>query len=307
MVFISQGPIAVGPTNITTQNLVPAGAATANSAVAINPLGRDIISIHVTGTYTGALSLQKTTDGTNWETMASVQTFTRSTTGVQTATIASATVGQFYVSIDGAVGVRVTALAAVTGTATVTLVASDGNALVGLDNPLPAGANVIGAVTQSGTWTTGTSTPGTAATNLGKAEDAPHASGDTGVAVWGVRNDNATTDLTSATGDYSAIATDVKGAVFTRERSNATSTLSNVTASITSVTLLALNAARQGATIYNDSTSILYLKMGATATSTSFSTKLAAEDYYEVPFGYTGVIDGIWVAANGAARITEIS
>jgi len=44
-------------------------------------------------------------------------------------------------------------------------------------------------------------TPGTAATNLGKAEDAAHTSGDTGVMSLGVRKDVAGT-LASADGDY---------------------------------------------------------------------------------------------------------
>jgi hypothetical protein len=52
--------------------------------------------------------------------------------------------------------------------------------------------------------------PGTAATNLGKAEDAGHSSGDTGVFVLGVRNDAQTT-LTSADADYSPMAVDGAG------------------------------------------------------------------------------------------------
>jgi hypothetical protein len=52
--------------------------------------------------------------------------------------------------------------------------------------------------------------PGTAATNLGKAEDAVSASGDTGVFVLGVRRD-ALTQSASATGDYSEIAVDMFG------------------------------------------------------------------------------------------------
>jgi len=54
--------------------------------------------------------------------------------------------------------------------------------------------------------------PGTGATNLGKAEDSPAASGDTGVATWGVRNDStAQTSLTSDDLDYSGVAVDIKG------------------------------------------------------------------------------------------------
>lgn len=58
--------------------------------------------------------------------------------------------------------------------------------------------------------TIGTSvTPGTSAAHLGKAEDAVHGSGDTGVAVWGVANE-AQTSL-AADGDYIGMARDIKG------------------------------------------------------------------------------------------------
>lgn len=86
-----------------------------------------------------------------------------------------------------------------------------------------------------------------------------------------------------------------------------TATLSNVSASVTSVTLLASNANRRRVVIVNDSTSALYVKFGATASATSYTYFLAAGDTYESPVldKYTGIIDGIWAAANGAARITE--
>lgn len=90
------------------------------------------------------------------------------------------------------------------------------------------------AVTQSGTWNIGTVTtvtgvttvstvttvsavttvnaviPGTGATNLGKAEDAAHASGDTGVFVLAVRNDTPSS-LANANGDYIPLTTDSSG------------------------------------------------------------------------------------------------
>lgn len=55
----------------------------------------------------------------------------------------------------------------------------------------------------------------TGATGLGKAEDAVHASGDVGIEMLGVRNDAASTVFTSANGDYSPVATDDRGRVFT--------------------------------------------------------------------------------------------
>lgn len=86
----------------------------------------------------------------------------------------------------------------------------------------------------------------------------------------------------------------------------------SVAASATVVTLLAANASRKGATIYNDSaTEVLSVFLGAGASATQFTVKLAAGasigGYYEVPYGYTGVITGIWTAAVGNARVTELT
>lgn len=55
--------------------------------------------------------------------------------------------------------------------------------------------------------------PGTGATNLGKAEDTGHTTGDTGVFIQGVRTDPTTTAYTTATTEYSPIAVDYVGAI----------------------------------------------------------------------------------------------
>lgn len=59
---------------------------------------------------------------------------------------------------------------------------------------------------------TTTLTPGTGATNLGKAEDAAHTTADVGVFSLGVRNDTLA-DTTNANTDYTQISTDIKGRV----------------------------------------------------------------------------------------------
>lgn len=88
----------------------------------------------------------------------------------------------------------------------------------------------------------------------------------------------------------------------------ATATLSNVASSASSVTLLASNASRKQATIFNDSTQILYVKFGTTASATSFTVAMVPASYYELPAPqYLGRIDGIWVSANGSARIMELT
>jgi len=71
-------------------------------------------------------------------------------------------------------------------------------------------AGTIDVVTSLGSITSSV-VPGTAATNLGKAEDAAHTTGDVGVLALAVRQDVPNTTPTSANGDYAALTTDSKG------------------------------------------------------------------------------------------------
>jgi hypothetical protein len=85
-------------------------------------------------------------------------------------------------------------------------------------------------------------------------------------------------------------------------------TISSVSSTTGSTALLAANNDRKAAYFFNDSTSALFLKFGATASSTSFTVKIPAASYYEIPTQpvYTGVVHGIWVASNGNAYVTEL-
>ena len=87
----------------------------------------------------------------------------------------------------------------------------------------------------------------------------------------------------------------------------ATSALANISGSATSVTLQASNANRLGLCLHNDSTAILYLKLGATASATSYSYKIEPNAHWELPFLYSGIVDGIWSSATGTARMTELT
>lgn len=95
----------------------------------------------------------------------------------------------------------------------------------------------------------------------------------------------------------------------TKEVKSATGTQTSVASSATSVSVLASNANRLGATVFNDSTAVLYLLLvtGGTASNAVYTVQLAANAYYEVPFGYTGALIGIWATANGNARVTEMT
>jgi hypothetical protein len=91
--------------------------------------------------------------------------------------------------------------------------------------------------------------------------------------------------------------------------SNATSNTTAVTqvsSSASSVMLLDSNSDRKGAAFFNDSTQVLYIKLGTTASATSYTVRMGAGAYYELPAPiYIGRIDGIWASANGSALITE--
>lgn len=84
-----------------------------------------------------------------------------------------------------------------------------------------------------------------------------------------------------------------------------TATARAVTAVTTSAQLLAINTNRKGVTLFNDSTADLFIEFGLTASTTAYTVKIPAGGYYELPFPYTGVISGIWSAANGKVLIRE--
>lgn len=92
-----------------------------------------------------------------------------------------------------------------------------------------------------------------------------------------------------------------------KETIAANATNSNVAGNASSVTLLAANTSRLGATIFNESTADLYIKLGSTASLTDYTVKLISSAYYEVPYNYVGRIDGIWSVATGNARIAELT
>lgn len=134
--------------NITTQNLNPlTGTPTAGSTIqVITAAGQTQLSIEVTGTYTGALSLQLSGAGTTFVTNTDATAVINKATGARSATIPSATPGIYEFNTAGSEVVRVSALAAVTGTAVVRIslgrgshqVIVEGTSLV--DTELPAAA-----------------------------------------------------------------------------------------------------------------------------------------------------------------------
>jgi hypothetical protein len=215
--------------------------------------------------------------------------------GTQRVTLSSDSTGQVKLaagtSTIGNVGSSSATSAAVPANAFY-LGASNGTNLIGLTTVTAASdaSNIPGGLIV-GPWIYN-------GTNWDRLRSATSATGTTGtgLAGAGILGFDGT--------NYRRVASDTSGNLIIRQRAN-TSASTNVAASATTVTVLALNTSRIAAQIYNDSTALLYLKLGATASTTSFTVILAAGGYYEVPGGYTGVIDGIWASATGTARVTE--
>lgn len=101
--------------------------------------------------------------------------------------------------------------------------------------------------------------------------------------------------------------TDMHGTIRTRPGLAEISDVVQVASSATVVTLSADSEAAVGRAVFNDSTAILTLKLGLGASTSSMTVKIPAAGHYEVPFGYTGPISGLWAAANGNAYVTTIS
>ena len=82
----------------------------------------------------------------------------------------------------------------------------------------------------------------------------------------------------------------------------------DVAASASSVTIIAASTTtRVGVCLYNDSNAVCSVKFGTTASASDHTIDMGPFGYYEVPYGYRGRIDGIWSAATGNMRVTEIT
>lgn len=84
-------------------------------------------------------------------------------------------------------------------------------------------------------------------------------------------------------------------------------TQASVSAATSSTTVLASNSSRRGFELFNDSTATLYvLFTSGTASTTTYNVQVGPGGYYSNQL-YSGIVKGIWSAANGAVRVTEFS
>lgn len=88
----------------------------------------------------------------------------------------------------------------------------------------------------------------------------------------------------------------------------ATSTVTSVALSVVVATILASNASRLGAILWNNGAQQAYVKLGAAATTASFTARLANQSEWEIPFPvYTGIITGITSVGTATMLATELT
>lgn len=152
-------------------------------------------------------------------------------------------------------------------------------------------------------------------------EDAAAAADPIGNMLIARRKDALATNQVSADGDNIALNATNKGQLHTfaeGPQTNAeflaalrsTATHSSVASGTSSVTILAANASRKGARIFNTDANNLFLDLsgGTAVAATRAQVKLAQNEGYDVPFGLTGLITGIWAAdGSGFASVVEFA
>jgi len=162
------------------------------------------------------------------------------------------------------------------------------------------------AATQSGTWNINNIT-GTVTLPTGAATETTLSSLNGKVTACNTGAVTISSALPAGTNNIGDV--DVLTLPDVAIKNYASSSVTSVVSAAVSTSILASNANRRMAIMVNDTDKNAYVKLGATASTTSFSYKLTPGQTLELPIPvYTGAIDAIWdTSPTGSMRVTEIS
>lgn len=132
---------ATGNITVLNSNLGGPGAPTAGSSLEINTEGRSLLAVQVTGTWTGTLTLQATVNGENWVTVGGPVFMSVASRTTSASSISSN--GVYQADVSGYIESRITASAAITGTAVLHINSTSFALLSGVN---AASTNLIGDV-----------------------------------------------------------------------------------------------------------------------------------------------------------------
>ena len=161
-------------------------------------------------------------------------------------------------------------------------------------------------VTQSGTWNI-TNVTGTVSLPTGAATESTLSTLNGKVTACNTGAVTISTALPAGNNNIGDV--DVASLPPVVAATYSTSTVTSVVSAAVSTSILASNANRRMAILFNDCDKAVYVKLGTTASTTSFSYKLSPAQTLELPIPlYTGAIDAIWDATpTGSMRVTEVS
>lgn len=162
------------------------------------------------------------------------------------------------------------------------------------------------AATQSGTWNI-TNISGTVSLPTGAATESTLSTLNGKVTACNTGAVTISTALPAGNNNIGDV--DIASLPSVVAATYSTSSVTSVVSAATSTSILASNANRRMAIMTNDTDKNAYVKLGATASTTSFSYKLTPGQILELPIPmYTGAIDAIWDASpTGSMRVTEIT
>lgn len=102
----------------------------------------------------------------------------------------------------------------------------------------------------------------------------------------------------------SGSTTTITGTVYTAPAQSANVTMNSYSLNSASLTVLSANTNRVGATLANQSKSFpIYVRLGTSASFSSFNVRVPPNGYYETPFGYTGLITAACSGTNTATAM----
>lgn len=303
--YLMQGAVTTTAPSYTTGRTNPlslnnAGGLRVDGSAVTQPISGTITANAGTNLNTSALALES---GGNLATVAGLSLAQASTTSgqkgilvqgavttsiptyttAQTSPISLTTLGTVRTDLSSIAGsVAVSGNGTNTGALRVTI-ASDCTGQIAL----AAGSNIIGALTANQSVNTAQIAGTTTATGNGTA--------------------SAGCQRVTIASDNTAFTVNAIQSGTWNTPSYATSNVTSVANAVTSTQILASNTSRKGAYFYNDSTTTVYLKLGTTASTSSFTILIQPSGYYELAQPcYNGRIDAIATAATGNLRVTEI-
>ncbi len=142
--------------------------------------------------------------------------------------------------------------------------------------------------------------PGTAATHLGKAEDAGHTTGDTGVMLLAVRQD-APAQTAGTALDYNPLSTNSRGQLHVVELGTDLVASGQVNMTNSAATLIAADTKRKAVTFLNRQLASVFIGPATVTALNGFELQPGAA----VTLTTTALVQGITSAASGAAEYTH--